>query len=381
MPFPGVSVQTETGNLLRALANMDNQTAVVISVATEGLQGVVTTVFSLKDAESKGITAAAEPFLHEFLTAFYTELAGNKKLYVFGYANTSTMASMLAVTNEDSGAFKMIKLKNGEITHLAVLRKPDAAYDPGEDFLDEDVAAALTAAKGLCQYFQSKNQPLRVLIEGRVVDGEVANTLEPNTLSNGYCGVVIGGTKADGSASVALALARIAKFPAHVKIGSGENGPLSASAIFIGEDPIEERSDVEDLHDQGFITFHRRPGIAGYYFGVDNMCTNDDTRILVNGSILDKAQRIAAATYTPYLETDVRLNNDGTINETDAKHIEDVLKTAILANMAGQISNADVIIDRDQIVAGTNKISVKVKILPLGYLTWIEVTLGLTSSL
>lgn len=380
MPFPGVSVNVNTGNLLRALPNLDSVPALAVTVATEGLQGVVTTVYSLKDAESKGITAAAEAFLHYILSEFYTELGGNKKLYIMGFADTDLMSEMLDVTDE-AAVYKMIKDANGEITHIGVCRNPDAGDAPGLAFLHADVALALTAGKLLAANFQAKNQPVRILIEGQVNDDAVANALDLTSLANGYCGVVLGSTKADGSASVALALARIVKYPAHVKIGDGQNGSLSVAQLYVGADKIEDRPDMEDLHDQGFMTFHRRPGVAGYFFGVDNMCTDDDTRILVHGNVLDKAQRISAATYTPYIESNIRINDDGTINETDAKHLENQLKTQILANMEGQISNVDVIIDTDQNIVENSTLQVKVKILPLGYLTWIEVTLGFTTSI
>ncbi|MDD4217453.1 MAG: DUF2586 family protein [Bacteroidales bacterium] len=380
MPFPGVSVNVDTGNLLRALPNLDSVPALAVTVATEGLQGVVTTVFSLKDAENKGITSTSEAFLHYILTEFYTELGGNKKLYIMGFADTVLMSKMLDVTDE-AAVYKMIKDANGEITHIGVCRNPDTGDVPGDAFLNADVALALTAGKSLAANFQAKNQPVRLLIEGQVNDDEVANSLDLSALSNGYCGIVLGSTKADGSASVGLALARIVKYPAHVKIGDGQNGSLTAGQLYIGADKIEDRPDVEDLHDQGFITFHRRPGVAGYFFGVDNMCTDDDTSILVHGNVLDKAQRISAATYTPYIESNIRINDDGTINETDAKQLENQLKTQILANMEGQISNVDVIIDTTQNIVDNSTLQVKVKILPLGYLTWIEVTLGFTTSI
>lgn len=380
MPFPGVNVTVNTGNLLRALPNLDAVAAICISAESENFQGVVTTVYSVKDAESKGITVIAEPFIHRFLVEYYTELAGNKKLFIMGFEDTKTMAEMLNVVDE-TGAFKMIKSANGEITHLGVMRNPVAGYDAGENFLDDDVALALTAGKALAQNFQAKNMPFRTLIEGRIANKDIANGLEPNTLNNGYCGVVLGSMHNDSSASVSLALARVTKYPAHVKIGDGQNGPLSAEKIYIGTTLIEERSDMEDLHDQGFITFHHRSGVAGYYFGVDNMATNDDARILVHANILDKAQRITAATYTPYVESNIKMVDDGTIDETSAKHLEDLVKAQLRANMAGQISNVDAIIDLNQNVIETGKVAIKVKLLPLGYLTWIEIELGLTTTI
>ena len=139
---------------------------------------------------------------------------------------------------------------------------------------------------------------------------------------------------------------------------------------------------METLHDQGFITFQIRPGSTGYYFGVDNMCSVDDLNILVNGLVLDKAQRVTAASYTKFIETFVPIDDDGSIDDGAAVYLEGYLKTQIKAAMGGQISNVDVVIDPEATgLISTSNLPVEVKILPLGYLTWISVILGLTTSL
>jgi hypothetical protein len=380
MPFPGVSVTATNGNLLRSIDAPDGVGAIVATAAVTASIGKVVQVFSLQDAEKKGYTLAAEPFLHGLIEEFYKELGGNQKLWVMGVAETMTMADVVDSTNAD-GLNKLLLSAAGDITRVAIARKPAAGYNAGTKFLDSDVPAAVLGCLPLCQAWQKKNQPVRILLEGRVANEDVTNDFKPNEANNGFAGVVLGGTKTDGSASVGVALARACKYPVHVKIGSGQNGALTAGQIYTGSKPIEEQLDMESLHDEGFITFQRRPGAAGYYFGRDNMCSNDDYRILVHGGVIDKAQRITAAAYTPYIEDYVRINSDGTINDTDAKHLEDILKASIRSGMGDQISDVDVIIDTAQDIINTSTLAVQVKILPLGYLTWITVTLGLTTQL
>lgn len=380
MPYPGVSVNVTNGNLLRSIAVSDGVGAFVATAAKADNIGKVQQVFSLQDAEKKGYTLTDEPFLHSVIEEFYLELGGNQKLWILGVPETMTMTDVVKSTNPD-GLVKLLQKAAGDANRIGVLRKPSAGYDAGAKFLDSDVEAAVLASLALCQAQQKKNQPVRVFIEGRVANEEVINDFKPNTANNGFVSVVLGGTKPDGSASVGLAVARACKYPVHVKIGSGQNGALTASQIYIGSTQLEERLDAENLHDDGFLTFQRRAGVAGYYFGVDNMCTNDDYRILVHGGVIDKAQVIAAAAYTPYIEDYVRINDDGTINANDAKHLEDILKASILSNMEGQISNVEVIIDPEQDIINTSTLQVQVKVLPLGYLTWITVTLGLTTQI
>lgn len=376
--FPGVSINVESGNLQSQISVLDGVPALVATANTVGLIGTVKAVYSLADAEKQGFTLLAEPFIHGLLTVYYNELGGNQLLYVMGVAETMTMTDMVTVTNANG----LIKLLNAQssVNLVSVARKPVAGYDDGAAFLDSDVSAAVTASKALCLDRQAKNIPVRLFIEGRVANENVDNAYEPNTATNGFASVVLGGTTADGSGAVTLALARAVKYGAHVKLGSGQNGALSVQNIYVGTKSIDERLDTATLHDAGFLTFHHRPGTTGYYFGRDNMCATDDFSILVHGRVIDKAQRIAAIAASPYIEHYVRINADGTINNTDAADLESVIKTAIRSKMSDQVSDVKVAIDTNQNIVNDSNLAISVSVLPLGYLTWITITLGLTAT-
>ena len=380
MPFPGISVNVTNGNLLRQIAVLDAVPALMVTVNTAALVAALLEVYSLADAESKGITAEAEPFAHKLLEEYYNELGGKQRLLLFGTDASMTMAEALTAS-EANGVSKLLRLGLGEINLVAVARKPDVNYNSGTAFLDADVATAVTASKSVGEAMQRANTPVRFLIEGRVADAGKTNVYKPNEATNGFAGVVLGGTANDGSAAVSVALARACKYGAHIKLGSGENGALSASQIYIGTDKLEDRVDMETLHDAGFITFMHRPGSAGYFFGVDNMCSKDDYHILVHGRVIDKVQRIAVEAYQPYVENGIRMEQDGSINATEAADIEAALKAAILAAMSEQISQVEVNVPLDQDVINTSSLSVEVKVMPLGYLSWITVNLGLAANL
>jgi hypothetical protein len=374
---PAVSVNVNSNNLQREVKKIDGVAAFVLTSAV--LIGEVKTVFNLKDAEDKGYTAIAAPLIHATLTLFYNELGGSQKVYVMGVEDTMTMTQMVTATNENG--IKKLLLAGKDITHVVIDRAPDVAYDPGTDFLDEDVPAAILAAPALISYQRGINRPFRLIIAGKVVDIEEP-VYEPNTANNTGAMVVLANA-ASGISFAALVLARTMKFGAHVKIGNGQNGPLTVSEAFIGGKAIEafypEQLDI--FADAGYCVVHQREGSAGYYFGRDNMAGSDDFRILVHGSLIDKAQRIATAVNTPFLENSVRINIDGTINDADAKYLEAVTTQAILAQMAGQISDVEVIVRTDQNLIETPNLRETVKILPLGYLTWITLEMGLTSNL
>ena len=380
MSFPGVNVNVTNGNLLQSIGVLDAVPALIVTVNTAKLIAAKVEVYSLSDAESKGFTQEAEPFAHNLLDEYYTELGGKQRLILFGTSSEMTMASALSL-NEANGVSKLLREALGEINLIAIARKPVAGYNAGTAFLDSDVQAAVLASKSVANAMQAANTPVRFLIEGRVANASKTNSFKPVEQQNGFAGVVLGGTSADGSAAVTIALARACKYGAHIKLGNGSNGSLSASQIYIGTDRLEDRVDMETLHDAGFITFHHRPGVAGYFFGVDNMCSKDDYRILVHGRIIDKAQRIAVEAYQPYIEGGIQMTDDGSINATEAKDIEGTLLQALRASMGDQVSNVKVTVPLNQDVINTSTLAVEVKVLPLGYLTWITVTLGLAASL
>ena len=380
MPFPGVNTHVSNGNLLQSIAVLDAVPALMVTVSTPALVAATVEVYSLADAESKGFTEAAEPFAHKQLSEYYNELGGKQRLFVFGIPDSMTMAEALTYT-EANGVSKLLRAGLGDINLIGIVRKPAANYNPGNAFLDADVSAAVIASKTVGEAMQRANTPVRMLIEGRVADASKTNTYKPNEATNGFAGVVLGGTANDGSAAVAVALARACKYGAHIKLGNGENGALSVSQIYIGTDKYEDRVDVETLHDAGFITFMHRPGSAGYYFGVDNMCSKADDHILVHGRVIDKVQRIAAASYQTFVETGIKMEADGSINATEAKDIEATLESAIKAAMSDQISQVKVNVPLDQDVINTSTLTVGVKVMPLGYLTWITVNLGLAANL
>ena len=376
MAFPGIKIEVTNGNLQQAIGVSDGTPCLAATATQAGSINVLHRVYNLQDAEQKGYTEAKEPFIWGLVKEFYQELGGNKLLYVYGTAETATMADVLNVTKAD-GVRRAFTESNGEINLVAVARKPASGYNAGTGFLDADVAAAVTASKALAQVQQEANTPVRIFIEGRVANAATVNTYQPKQQTNGYAAVVLGGTKGDGSAAVGLALARAVKYPAHVKLGNGQNGSLSVSQLYLGDVPFEKRNDMETLHDAGFLTFHSRPGTGGYYFGVDNMCASDDFRILVHGRVMDKAQRVVALAYLPYIENSVPVKDF----ETVKTNYEKILETALRTAMGGQMSDVKVSISADQDVVNTSTLNVDVQVLPLGYLTWINVKIGLTAKI
>jgi hypothetical protein len=294
-------------------------------------------------------------------------------------SDTVTMAQMLDKDIADHARL-LLQQAGGRIRLLAVARKPQPGYNGGADFMDSDVAAAVTAAKTLAEDQNQNLSFLRVLIEGRVQNPNNTTYYAPNVAENGFAGVVLGGALDDGSASIGLALGRACKYGAHIKLGKVANGSLPINAAFIGTKPISEMSNLGFLHGLGYISFTTHPGKAGIYFGIDRMASNDDYRLLAYGRVVDKAATIAAAVYIDVLESEIELQADGKIQSQEVAYLRAIISQQIQALMGDQVSNYRVIIEEDQNIVATGKLNVSLQVQPLGYASYIEVTVGLSAT-
>jgi len=239
MSLPKVTVVYGNGNLLQDIANLDGVAALVGTGSTSGLLGNHYVVNNLADAETQGFTVGAEPDMHRHLVEFYGELGGNQELHIMIVPNTMTLAQMLDDTNA-SGAKKLLAAAGGKCRLLGVFRHPVGGYTGGANFIDSDVTAAITNSLVFGQARLAELAPVRVLIEGRVQNPGAANTLTPSSSTNGFSGVVLGGSLNDGSASIGLALGRAVKYGAEIKIGKVANGPLSLNVVYIGTNLLKD---------------------------------------------------------------------------------------------------------------------------------------------
>lgn len=374
MAYPGITVNVATNNLMAAI-NVSDAVPAILAPDEEAQDGATHLVYSVADAEDKGVKGT----LLELVKEFYAEVGGSTTLYVVDTYNKK-MSEVLG----DGGALVSLVDKYTDINLAAVYAgKTAGTTTKTGGMMDDDVVDAVTASKSVLAALQAKNTPVRVFVDGYITSAAAENTYKPNTASNGYVAVVAGGAKDDGHAAIATALGRATKTGAHVKLGDGSLGALSITDVYYGDEPYDDfgASAAEALHDAGYLTFMRRKGLSGWYWGVDNMASNDDYRILVHGRVIDKAQRLAVAAYMPYVETSIAIADDGSIDAADAEYLASVLDSQIRAQMDGQISNCKVTIDTNQDIINTSTLNVGLSVLPLGYLSWITINIGLVSSL
>lgn len=349
MGFPKVKVNISDGNLLRTINAPDAVPAILV----KGMSGALVAVYGTDDATRKGVSGVALALV----AMFYKELAGNMRVFV----------APATATNAELLASKGINL---------IAWIDDATTEQGITQLSANIKATAQKMQGL-------GCPLRVLVGGDF-GADLLTDFDCKTLDNPYMGIVSGKDSETGASLAVAALARCCKYGAEEKIGSGKNGALvSVTDVAIGSKAYGEYTlaELEVMHDNGYIMPQHRTGTAGYFFGQDNMCSNGDYRILAHGRIIDKAQHIILQSYAPFVETPIRVSDDGTLDEGDVSYLENVLECSLLANLTSQISGVKVVIDKNQDIINTSTLEVSCRIQPLGYATWITVTLGLATAL
>lgn len=377
--IPKVSISIINGQIGGVQSTSDGVVGLIATGA--GVLALLTPILlvSLADAESKGITLIAEPGLHRLIKEIYS-IPGTRgaKVYLMAAANTATLESLLDKDNV-SGAKKLIDFAGGEIRVLGVSRTPAIGYVPAiPQFIDSDAIAALTNAKIIVAENFAAIKPFRVLIEARVVDVDNAIIFRPNQQNNNAAALFVGGASNDGSASLGLALGRIAATPVHRNIGRVKDGELPINTAYIGNKKIEEFAALNTLIDYGYITLQTYPQKAGYFISDDPMCTpaTDDYRFLAHCRVIDKASIIAYQTYVNELKDDVDLQASGIIEPIVLKHLEAQIETNIELAMGESISSVTAYIDPSQNLATGSKLRVQLRITPKGYLKEIEVELG-----
>jgi hypothetical protein len=186
--------------------------------------------------------------------------------------------------------------------------------------------------------------------------------------------------------SLAWAIAaRAVTIPPQRHAGRVRDGSLSNITV----DPITDPTDGFVYHDARitsglqvarFSGARTRVGKQGFYNTNPNLmsATGSVFTILPLGNIMDIACSIIHQVGQDVINSDIRLNANGTIYENEAKAIEIDLLGAINVNMTSNsmISSATVVVNRTTNIAVTSTVVVTVTIVARGYILEETVTVG-----
>jgi hypothetical protein len=306
-------------------------------------------------------------------------------------------------TSFSISASKKLVIDDGSSTGLATgitLAFPAGPYLPGDVFEFDTAsepakllkAIAVAAAElmfvmeGVMKRFTfilleaPADLPDRALVE------EVQSTMQISNrvmLSAGGCFLrsPISGNIELRSAGWPIA-ARLSTAPLHEDLGRVASGPLRNVIAINRDENIGFISDwLAPLDGLGFSTLRTITGLSGFFITAGRMLVppTSDFRFVQHRRVMDEACRIARILLLQRLNDDVSVNpQTGYITETEASGIETLVNSALRTQLLepGHVSSAILELSRTDNLLSTTTLTGKVKIVPLGYLRAIEVTIG-----
>lgn len=180
------------------------------------------------------------------------------------------------------------------------------------------------------------------------------------------------------------------------KVGGNQGGPLSQIIV----DPTRDPNDGFVYHDENlnpafdyFLpggsgrfaaarTHFRKPGI----FSADPLTLatqGSDFSLLPRAIVMDVACTLVHAALVDFIAADFTTKPNGTLSDTGAATIYNAAYNALQAGMVavGMISSFSIQVDQTQNILVTNKVTVTITILGVGYVLEEDVTIGFANAL
>ncbi len=183
---------------------------------------------------------------------------------------------------------------------------------------------------------------------------------------------------------------RSCAFPAIVRLSQVAISQ-SAAEVSLGAMPsvttcYHDELAVPGLDADRFLTMTSIPGLTGFYitrpllmYGVGS----DFTEIQY-GRVMDEACRIVYSFFVQRLNSRVRLNpSTGRILEKDARALETGCDSALQSGLVnpGDASAEQVVVSRADNITSTKTLTVTARILPVGYIEYVVVTIGFVTAI
>ncbi len=375
-----------TGNNITIQVTSD---ALAIPLGVYAVTVLTATTFTITCLNAGATTGTAtttslaytDTFALKHVSEFYNEAGKGSLLYLLLVPETQTMVNTVDNTNA-AGAKKLLDFAQGEIKVLGIVRNPTGETSVPTNFFRADVIAAIAGATAMVTAYRTQQIPFRILLGGRLdVTTNVPQDLKAQT--NNAVGVVCGDTDTGGNAAVGLVLGKVAKAAVSTSIARVKDGTLvGITAAYIGTVLSENFSQRSVLIDKGAITLTTYFQRTGYFLSDDQMAAppTDDYTNLVNGRVVDKAQRISYQVYVDELHNSVPIDTvTGKISPEVVKSLEGKIEQAVNIAMTNEVSSFKAYIDPKQNIIATGKLVVNESITPFGYSRKIEINLGLTN--
>lgn len=384
-----VNIILANGQLGQAIQTQDGVVGMVLTGAIDGTGdyalGTPILITSKRGLTEAGITTDGNDFVVRQVSEFYNEAGAGAQLYLMLVPNTLRLPDMADIDNEN-GAKKLLDYAQGKIKVLGIMADEEAIGDVViEDGINVDTYDGLLNAQALCEQFAAQQTPLRAVVGVGSYTGVVGDLADLTGFTYNRVAALLGDTKGTTHACMGLLLGRVAKIPVQRKVSRVEDRALQTLAAAVGGVYIEEVPyDLPLIAQKGYITFRTFPHLSGIFFSGDRMATldTDDYKMLARGRVIDKAHVVAYRTFVLTVDDEVPVDPaTGKMDALYCKQLEENILNQINLTMTqrGEISGVTAYVDPDQNVLANSVVAVNLGIVPVGYSSTINVTLGFSN--
>lgn len=385
-----VNITLTNGALGSTLQTNDGVAGMVITgvSVTGGLEVNTPTLLTGRSSlATLGITLDNNGFIYNQVQDFYSEAGDSAELYLMMTDAEQKITAMCDLANED-GVTKLLDYAKGRIKLLGVMSNDAAVAFATGDTIDTthgingDVYTAVAKLQQTVAAYRTRHQPLRAIIGGTTCTGDAGALNDVSTgATNNSVSILVGDTNESQCACLGLLLGRLSTIPVMRKVSRVRTGPLNTSEAWIGSLRVDTApGSAAVVASKGFITWCAYPNVAGFFFSGDDTCSSrtDDYHFLCRGRVIDKAHVIAYTTFVQEVDDEVPVNNDGTLDAGFCKWLSQQIVNQVNNSMTinKEISSVSCFIDPAQNILSTNRLNVVLRIVPVGYATDIEISLG-----
>ena len=384
----GVKFIRKNGGLGRELAGEDHISGLIVYGETAVAP---TLLLSVEELNGKGIFPDTAPVLHYHITEFFRINEG-AKLYV---------QSVASVDGNYTEVKTLQAFAQGKLRQIAV-----CDFKTELSGLDNALSKLNTIGKELAK----RITPVSLLYSFKLKAEDIANLPDLHTKSAELVSVVIGQDGAGRGAYIAqttpavgcigAALGALSKASVHESIGWVEKQNLVSVAYNKGltgdvlrslELDVPALADgtklgsltpaqVEALHGKGYIFLTQYAGNAGTYFNDSFTATaaTSDFAYIENNRTIDKAIRELNRVLVPKVSGPAYIDPDtGNLQTATVSAINALCEEPLDAmKRNGELSGYKVYINPRQRILQTSKLEIVLKIVPVGTMREIEVSIG-----
>lgn len=399
MGQPKVTINIQNGGLATASTNPDvvsglisyNSNFAQLSGVgiTSGTNYAFCQVGSVKDAELFGILSTNNFSIEHFQIQQY--FIGNPSAKLFlGLVNTLTGGTGATYTFEEIVTLQQYAV--GQIVRFGVL-------------LNKALATSdVNTLQGIVTTLYSINAPATIYYEPNTLSTSYLSLTDLRVLNDNQVCVIIGqDSTLTGGVGGALALTNsrtvsnigliLGYKTTGIELNVGWVGGFNFQnanenySMQIGNTQLVNitQSALDLLNDKGYIFMKQIVGFPGTYINdmpSASVLANNDYAYIPNSEVMYKAVRAVRAGLTPFINSKIKVNTDGTMDYGYIKVFENAAEAGlILMKTNDEISDYKVFINSNSNVVSTSTVPVTIKILPVGYSRYITVSIGFAAKL